>query len=301
MLAKCYRNIAVVYGEEGYSPALVFDYIQKALTINRRLAAESGDDPEYHRNLARILHNLGVWEMRYGKSEEAEKYFQESLTVRDGMTRFNDPPEFHYGKAQTYFALALLHVDSERFDDADQEFEMALQLLHEFYELFPDRFQNDAMAMQGSILFGQGELNFNNNKLPAARSCLVRAIEPFSILVEKASEDITYQRQLNYAWSLLFECLLQENRDEMALELFRQREESLLATALAFPDVVLFLSQWYLRVAEFYLEQGRMEEAIQALQDGFEPLDVLEEDRTPEEEELWRKIQTRLQGVLSER
>ena|GEM_PF-2683351 len=300
ILAKCYKDIAVVYGEEGYPPELVFDYNQKALILNRRMVEEFGTDPEYHRNLARILHNLGVWKMRHGDGEGAEQYFRESLTVRKGMSRFEDPPEFHYGQAQTYFALALLHVDKNRFDDADREFEAARQLLDELYDLYPDRFQNDEMAMQGSILFGQGEMNFNSNKPAAARSSFVRAAELFGILVEKAPEDIGYQRQLNYALSLLFECLVQENRDETALELFRQREESLLQPAVLFPDIILFLSQWYLRVAEFHLERERADEAVESLQSGLELLDILEEDRTPEEETLWRKIQTRLWEVLSE-
>ena len=67
-----------------------------------------------------------------------------------------------------------------------------------------------------------------------------------------------------------------------------------------FQDTTQFLCKWYFRMAEFHLEQGGKDEAIQYLQNGFEPLDILEEDRTPEEEKLWREIRNRLRELLPE-
>ena len=300
ILAKCYKDLAVVYDAERFPYEQVLECNRKALAINRRLVAENSDVPEYHRNLARILHNLGVGELKRGNNGEAEKFFRESLSVRNGMTRFADPPEFHYGKAQTLFAMALSYVVTERFDDADREFVMALQLLDELQELHPDRFGNDELNMQGMILFGLGEMNFRSDRPDVACSYFVRALQPFGILVEKSPEHIGYQRQLNDALSLLFDCLVRENKDDEAIAIFRQREESLLETAIVFPDVIQFLCQWYLRVAEFHFERGRKDEAVRALQNGFEPLDVLEDDRTAEEEMLWEKIRTRLREIVNE-
>ncbi len=300
ILSKCYKDLGVVYGEERYPAAQVLECIRKGLVINRKLVAQHADVPEYHRNLARVLHNLGVVEMRRGNSEEAEKYFRDSLGVRDGMLRFDDPPEYHFGKVQTHFALALAYVGSNRFDDADREFETALHLLDELRETYPDRFKNDEVNLQGMILFGRGEMNLNENKPEIARSYLSRALEPFGILVEKAPEHIGYQRQLNNAQSLIFECLVREHKDDQALELFWQRETSLLETAGLFPDGILFLCQWYLRVAEFHLKRNRKDDAIKLLQNGFETLEVLGDGRNSDEERLFEKIQTRLKEVSGE-
>ena len=300
VLAKCYKDLAVVYNQDQFSLKLALDSELKALEINRRLVAEHGSVAEYHRNLARILHNLGMWEMKYGTAEEAEQYFLESLSVRETMTRFTDPPEYHFGKAQTYFALAVLYVNGERFDDADQEFETALQLLDELKTTYPDRFGNDEIDLQGMILYGCGERNFKADRLEVAHSYFSHAIHPFGLLVEKSPEHIGYQRKLNNTMLLIFECLIREGKAEEALAIFQQREESLLETSVLFPDIIQILCIWYFRIAEFHLEQGHKDKAIQYLQNGFEPLDILEDDRTLEEEELWREIRNRLREVLSE-
>jgi len=298
IVAKCYKDLGIVYGKAGYPPEQALNINLKALAINRRLVTEFGDVAEYHRNLARVLHNLGLWEMKYGTGDKAEKYFQESLGIRDGMSGFDDPPEYHFGKAQTHFALAVLFVDGERFLEADHEFEMASSFLDDLHVQYPDRFRNDEINLSGAILFGRGEMKLTEGQSEVARSYLFRALEPFSILVEKAPEHIGYQRQLNDAFQLVFECLVHENRSDDALELFQQREESLLETAALFPEIVQFLCKWYLRIAEFHLERGQNEEAIQALRSGLEPLDALEDYRTSEEEELRKKIWVRLSEIL---
>ncbi|MCL2711615.1 MAG: serine/threonine protein kinase, partial [Planctomycetaceae bacterium] len=290
ILAKCYKDLGLVYGKAGYPPEQELENNIKALAINRRLVDEFGDVAEYHRNLARILHNIGLWEMTYGTGAKAEEYFLDSLTVRNGMIRFDDPPEYHYGMAQTHFALALLFVDGERFSEADLEFERASSFLDDLRDLYPERFRNDEINLLGGILFGRGEMRFNEDQPAEALSYLIRAREPLGILVERAPEHLGYQRQLNIALTLVFECLVREGRDDEALELFQQREESLLETAALFPEVVQFLCRWYLSIADFHLKRGQKEEAIQALQDGFEMLDVLDDQRTVEEEELWKRI-----------
>ena len=306
ILAKCYKDLGVVYSEEHFLPEQILDCNLKALAINRRLVDEFGDVAEYHRNLARILHNLGVSELKQDKSEEAEKYFRESLTVREGMTRFNDPPEYHNGNAQTHFALALMYVVDERPDDADREFGTALRFLDELREQYPDRFRNDEINLQGIILFGRGEMNLKAGKPEIARQYLSRALEPFGTLVEKSPEHIGYQRQLNDAQALLFECLVREKKDDEAFVVFKQREESLLETVALFPEVVQFLCEWYWRAAEFHLERGRRDEAVESLKNGLAPLESLEKDeegedmRTQEEKNLQEKIQTRLRKIADE-
>ena len=301
ILAKCYKDLAVAYNQAQFPPEQVLESNLKALAINRRLVDEFGDVAEYHRNLARILQNLGTWTLRRGNANAAEGYFRDSLAVRDGMTRFDDPPEYYFGKAQTHFALAVLRVDGERFLEADHEFATASHFLDDLRERYPERFRNDEISLLGTILFGRGEMKLNEAQPEIARSYLVRAIdESFAILTERAPEHIGYQRQLNNAISLVFECLVREGRDDMALALYQHRVESLLETAAAFPEVVQFLCQWYLTISEFYLERERKDEAIQTLQDGFEMLNMLDDHRSLEEEELLERIRTRLREILDE-
>ncbi len=298
LLSKCYKDLGVVYGEGLYPPDEVLECNHKALALSRRLVSRFPDEPEYQRNLARILHNLGVWELKQDQQERAERFFRESLDVRDGMLRFPDPPEYHYGKSQTLFALALSFVRSGRHADADREFEAALKLLDELQKQHPDRFDDEERNMQGAILFGIGEMDYTEGQWALARSFLNRAAEPFGMLVEKSPEHIGYQRQLNDALILIFECLVRENKDDEALALFANRETSLFETAALFPEIVQILSQWYLRVGEFHLLRGRKEQAVESLQNAIVPLDTLGEDgRTYEENELMKNLQNRLEEI----
>jgi len=297
ILAKCYEHLAAVYDQVQFPPEQILDNYLKALAINRRLVAEHGDIAEYHYNLARILHNLGTWKLRYN-SKEAEKYFRDSLGVRDGTARFDNPLEYHFGKAQTHYSLALLCVADERFSEADYEFKMASSFLDVLRNQHPDRFRNDESDFLGKVLFGWGEMKFNENQPEVAHSYLSRALDHFGILVKMAPEHIGHQQQLDDTSRLVFECLVREAKNDAALALFQQREKILLETATLFPGVIQFLCRWYLRIADFYLEQGQRDEAIQALRNGFETLDVLEDHRTSEEDELWRKIQISLQEIL---
>ena len=223
LLAKCYKDLGVVYGRLGFPFEQILNSYLKALPLNRRLVAEFGDVPEYHRNLARILHNLGILKVRAGISDEAIRYFfRESLAVRSAMTQFTDPPEFHFGKAQTHHSLALLYAKNKQFDDADREFEMASQFLIELREMYPDRFRNAEIHLLGTIYFGRGEMNSNADKPEIARTYLLRAIDSFGVLVENSPEHVGYQWDLNNALFLLFECLYLEDKHESALEVFQQ-------------------------------------------------------------------------------
>ncbi|MCL2743175.1 MAG: serine/threonine-protein kinase [Planctomycetaceae bacterium] len=301
ILAKCYKDLGVVYREEDINMKNTMNCYLKALVINRQLVSEHGNVADYHRNLARILQNLGTTEMKQGNNAEAERYFRESVAVREGMTKFDDPPEYHYGIAQTYCTLALAYVLDGRFDDAAKEFETALRFLGELLEKYPERFQNEENLLHGNILLHCGEMNLKADKPDDARSYFVRALVPYGTLVEKSPEHVGYQRQYNEVNVLLFDCLVSENKDVEALKVFQQREASLLETAAAFPEVVQFLCDWYYRIAKFYLERGSKEEAVKALKEGLGPLEVLEDERTPEEEALFKKIQTLMQKITTEK
>jgi len=58
ILAMRYKDLAVAYSQVQFSSEQIRDVNSKALALHRRLVAEHGDVTEYHRNLARLLHNM---------------------------------------------------------------------------------------------------------------------------------------------------------------------------------------------------------------------------------------------------
>ncbi len=291
ILSKCYKDLAVVYEAENFDAGRILDCNEKALTISRKLVADHPDVPEFHRNLARALHNFGVFEFRHGNDPKAIAFFDESLNVREGMLRFPDPPEYHFGKSQTQFLVGMVFAKEGRPDEADKKFDAALQTIEELKTTKPDKFRNEDINLQATFLMERAKLEKNE---VAARQHFEKALEPLGVLVKKSPENIMYQDRLNEAKAHVFEFLVRENRFDDAMELFKEREEELLETGTVYPDVIKYLAEWYLTVAELHVKQNRKAEAIEALKNAVDPLEVLGDKRTVDEDELLQKIRDRL-------
>ena len=85
ILAKCYKNLAVMYNQVQSPPEQILDVYLKALAISHRLVAEHGGATEYYRNHAQILHNLGVWKLEQERKDEAIQAFQSGFETLNAL------------------------------------------------------------------------------------------------------------------------------------------------------------------------------------------------------------------------
>jgi tetratricopeptide (TPR) repeat protein/tRNA A-37 threonylcarbamoyl transferase component Bud32 len=127
------RNLALVYWLQSVLHRETGDItdaercVRKGAALNRRLLAESGDDPKTQHQLCDCLNTLGTILRHTNRREEAEKQFRELKPLRQQLaTRFPHSADYGIGLLWVHLNLALILKETSRLDGADKEIEAAL-------------------------------------------------------------------------------------------------------------------------------------------------------------------------------
>jgi serine/threonine protein kinase/tetratricopeptide (TPR) repeat protein len=102
---------------------------RRAVDLQKKLAADCPDQPEFPYDLALSLNNLGDLLNRTGRTEEAEATYGEALALRRRLVAdFPDRPEFHHELSSSLVSHGQLLGDTARPREAEEAYREALKL-----------------------------------------------------------------------------------------------------------------------------------------------------------------------------
>jgi serine/threonine protein kinase/Tfp pilus assembly protein PilF len=115
------------------------DYDQ-ALSIQKQLAADFPNHPEFRQELANCHHNRGALLRDTGRLKEAEQDFDLALSIRKQLAAdFPARPEFRQDLARTYDNRGVLLSGTGRLKEAEQDYDQALSIKKQLAADFPAR------------------------------------------------------------------------------------------------------------------------------------------------------------------
>jgi serine/threonine-protein kinase len=261
------------------SPAEAIPYYRQAVRMSETLVAQAPNDERRLHDQARALNALGGSLQKLERFDESQRYYEQAEAVRKRLVEQHpENPEYVRTLANTIMNRGSIDAAGGDPNTGVKRWQEAQSLRTQHLRAGKEDPKLRADAGKGD--FNLGLFQLREGDVTAALVHLEQAVASFERVRELAPDDLQSQYTLAVAYRTLGDLHAADASPDAAQALYAKAFELLTTLNLRNPQVADYqamLGAMQTSVAELYLEGGKLDDALAAIDQAVAPLSKLVE------------------------